>query len=221
MSTGFFISFEGVEGCGKSTQIRILRDRLKSENMPVRLTREPGDGEMGGRIRELLLSVSSALDPLTELFLLAADRTRHVTEIVRPGLAAGDVVLSDRYADSSVAYQGYGRELPLDFVHLINSRATGGLVPDLTFLMDIDPEISLRRSRIRLHQQNMFEAEGRFETECLAFHRRVREGYLRIARDEPGRYAVLDGTLPVENLSETIAAIAIGALAQRKEMETV
>nr|HPQ40696.1 dTMP kinase [bacterium] len=159
MRKGFFITFEGIEGCGKSTQIRILQDRLTREGVPVRVTREPGDGEMGARIRELLLSVSSSLDPLTELFLLAADRTRHVTEIVRPALERGAVIISDRYTDSSMAYQGYGRGLPLDFIADINRKATGGLHPDLTVILDLSPSISIHRSRNRLRQQNMFEAE--------------------------------------------------------------
>lgn len=204
MQQGYFLTFEGVEGCGKSTQVRILQDRLSRDGIPVRVTREPGDGEMGARIRELLLSVSSSLDPLTELFLLAADRTRHVTEIVRPAMADGAVVISDRYADSSMAYQGYGRGLPLEFVADINRKATGGLVPHMTFVLDLAPSISIRRSQNRLRQQNMFEAEGRFENECIEFHERVRYGYQQIADAAPDRVRLLDGSLPIGTLADII-----------------
>ncbi len=199
-----FLTFEGIEGCGKSTQVRLLTDRLIHDGFQVVTTREPGDGEIGGRIRELLLSVNSKLDPLTELFLLAADRTRHVAEIIEPELAVGTIVISDRYADSSAAYQGYGRGLPLDFIDRINHAATAGTIPDLTFVLDIDPEISIERSHIRLRQQNMFESEGRFESENLHFHHRVRNGYLSIARSEPERVRLIDAGSSIQDISRII-----------------
>lgn len=191
---GLFITFEGIEGSGKTTQIQKLAEHLTNFGYQVFLTREPGDGEIGAKLRELLLSVSSKLDPLTELFLLAADRTRHVIEIVIPALKSGAIVISDRYADSSMAYQGYGRGLDLDFVNSVNQSAMKNCIPDLTIIMDIDPNISLERSRIRLHQQNMFEAEGRFEQENMDFHRRVRNGYLSIAQSQPNRCKVFDAS---------------------------
>ncbi|MBN1880202.1 dTMP kinase [bacterium] len=201
---GLFITFEGIEGCGKSTQVQRLGNHLTRQGYRVITTREPGDGELGSKIRELLLSVSSNLDPRTELFLLAADRTRHVIEIIEPELAAGAIVISDRYTDSSVAYQGHGRGLALDFIHSINQSATRGLDPDLTFVMDIAPEISVERSQIRLRQQNMFEAEGRFENENLQFHHRVRDGYRSIAREEPGRVRLIDAGHSIEAISSSI-----------------
>ena len=140
---GYFLTFEGIEGCGKTTQVCILHERLKQAGYPVLVTREPGDGEMGCKIRELLLSVASTLDAQTELFLLAADRTGHVIEIVRPALEKGIVVISDRYIDSTTAYQGYGRGLSLGFIESINARATDNLYPEMTLVMDLSPEISI------------------------------------------------------------------------------
>lgn len=206
---GFFLTFEGIEGCGKSTQMRLLADNLNRHGFRVLTTREPGDGELGVRIRELLLSVTSNLDSLTELFLLAADRTRHVIEVIRPELQAGSIVISDRYADSSVAYQGYGRGLPLEFIHSLNLAATGGLAPQLTLVMDIEPEISVERSQIRLRQQNMFEAEGRFEKENIDFHHRVRNGYRTIAQNDPGRVRLVDASKSIESIQYEIDKIVL------------
>lgn len=202
---GLFITFEGIEGSGKTTQIKLLTERLTQSGYQALITREPGDGEIGSRIRELLLSVSSSLDALTELFLLAADRTRHVIEVITPALKKGCIVISDRYTDSSVAYQGYGRGLPLDFINKVNELAVNGIYPDLTIALDIDPNISLERSRSRLRQQNMFEAEGRFEQENMGFHQRVREGYLNIAKMQQRRFVVFDAELSIPKLSEQIS----------------
>lgn len=209
---GFFITFEGIEGSGKSTQIKLLGNKLTESGYDVVITREPGDGEMGGRIRELLLSVSSSLDALTELFLLAADRTRHVIEIISPALQKGAIVISDRYADSSLAYQGFGRGLPLEFIKAINHSAVNGLIPNLTIVLDIDPKISLERSRLRLRQQNMFEAEGRFEQENMEFHQRVREGYLKIAESLPDRFTVVDASPDSLVLNNQISHIVFRSL---------
>ncbi|MGB3976186.1 MAG: dTMP kinase [bacterium] len=212
---GCFITFEGIEGSGKTTQIKLLSEQLVKSGYQVVVTREPGDGEIGSRIRELLLSVSSSLDALTELFLLAADRTRHVIEVISPALEKGKIVISDRYTDSSVAYQGFGRGLPLDFVNKVNDLATNGLYPDLTIVLDIDPTISLERSRSRLRQQNMFEAEGRFERENMSFHQRVRQGYLNIARMQPHRFVVLDAASGVFSLSERVLKIIMNMIQNR------
>jgi dTMP kinase len=209
---GFFITFEGIEGSGKSTQIKLLCNQLMESGYQVIATREPGDGELGGRIRELLLSVSSSLDALSEMFLLAADRTRHVIEIVSPALQKGAIVISDRYTDSSIAYQGFGRGLPIEFIETINNAAVKGLVPDMTIVLDIDPHISLERSRLRLRQQNMFEAEGRFEQENMEFHQRVREGYLKIAESFPERFTVVDASSNPPVLNDQISKIVFRSL---------
>lgn len=214
---GFFLTFEGIEGCGKSTQVKLLKNHLIQQGYDVLITREPGDGEMGSRIRELLLSVTSTLDPLTELFLLAADRTRHVVEIVEPALRAGKVVISDRYTDSSMAYQGYGRGLDTGFVRTINEKATHNVFPDLTLVLDMSPEVSILRSQQRLRQQDMFEAEGRFEQESLDFHSRVRQGYLKIAEAEPRRVTVIDATDTIDHLFEKITRIICNRLQRWKD----
>jgi len=209
---GYFLTFEGIEGCGKTTQVQLLCDRLKQMGVQYLLTREPGDGEMGGKIRELLLSVSSKMDAQTELFLLAADRTRHIIEIVRPALEKGLLVISDRYTDSSLAYQGYGRGLSLDFIRAINEKATDGIFPDKTLVLNLTPDVSIKRSRKRLKQQDMFEAEGRFEQESLDFHSRVRNGYLEIAEREPERVKLVDASLPIDKLSDEIWTLVLNEL---------
>ncbi len=202
---GIFISFEGIEGCGKSTQTRRLRDRLENNHIKVVLTREPGDGEFGSKIRDILLNASHAgLDPLAELFLLEADRTQHLKEVIRPALEEGCTVICDRYADSSMAYQGFGRGISRDLVRQLNEEATAGLEPVLTFIFDLDAGDSLARSKHRLLQQEMFDKEGRFENESIVFHQKVREGYLNIARENPHRVVLIDGTLSIDELSEVV-----------------
>jgi dTMP kinase len=216
---GYFITFEGIEGSGKTTQIKKLAEYLRVAGYHVLLTREPGDGEIGGKLRELLLSVSSSLDPLTELFLLAADRTRHVIEIIEPALRENTVVISDRYADSSVAYQGYGRGLDLGFINRVNQLAINNCIPDMTIVLDINPEISLERSRLRLHQQNMFDAEGRFEQEHLSFHQRVRRGFLTIAKNNPERCRVFDASVPPNDIFADVSDSVVRRI--RAGMKTV
>ncbi len=215
---GLFITFEGIEGSGKSTQIKKLAKFLRQKGYHTVLTREPGDGEIGAKLRELLLSVSSSLDPLTELFLLAADRTRHVIEIIEPALSEGSIVISDRYADSSVAYQGYGRGLDLDFVNVVNQTAMNNCIPALTIVMDINPEISLKRSCLRLQQQSMFEAEGRFEKEDIFFHQRVRSGYLSIAKSDPERCRVFDASGTPEDIFSSIAETVMKVVQNRMKV---
>jgi dTMP kinase len=198
-----FITFEGIEGSGKSTQAQRLAEALGKD---VVLTQEPGGTELGRRVRELLLHQKSlGLSPVAEVLLFFADRAQHVSEKVRPALAAGKIVISDRYADSSLAYQGYGRGLPLDLLHGVVALATGGLVPDLTFFLDVPVELGLARIAKR-------GAYDRLESELREFHERVRAGYLELARQDPRRWITFDGTLPPKVLAERVLTAAVAAL---------
>ena len=187
--TGLFVTFEGVEGCGKSTQAAALEDVLSRRGTPVVLTREPGGTPLGERIRDILLDTGEAgMTPLAELFLYLASRAQHVERKVLPLLEDGHVVISDRFADASVAYQGGGRELGAELVSALNKTALGGVQVDVTFLLDLDPEEGLER----LARAKGAGAPDRIESERLEFHRRVREAYLDAARREPERFVVLD-----------------------------
>ena len=191
--TPLFITFEGPEGAGKSTCILSVAARL---GVPVLVTREPGAGEFGRKVRTLLLEEGD-LCPETELMLFLADRANHVQNIIRPKLAAGEIVLCDRHADSTLVYQGYGRGLDKEFLRSANRFATQGLVPDITFLFDIDPEIGLQRVAAR-------SGANRLDREPLEFHQRVRQGFLEIARLEPERFVVLDATQSPAELSDQV-----------------
>lgn len=182
-----FITFEGGEGCGKSTQSRRLYRELEKLAIPVILTHEPGVTQLGKKITRLLKWTQSVdISPLAELLLFNASRAQLVEEIIRPNLEKGVIVICDRYADSTLAYQGYGRGLDLATVSAVNKAATSGLVPDLTVLMDIPAEAGLARKK--------GGKQDRFEVESLNFHRRVREGYLKLAAEEPERWLVVDAT---------------------------
>jgi dTMP kinase len=205
---GAFISFEGVDGCGKTTQLRRLASRLAAR-CEVLTTREPGGTAAGARLRALLVEEGApALAPDTELLLYAADRAQHVCEVLRPALAAGRVVLCDRYADATVAYQGHGRGLSLDLIAQLNRVATGGLAPDLTLLFDVDVGEAMRRLRLR-SAAPAAEDPSRFDREARDFHQRVRDGYLEIAAAEPGRVRVVDASGPPEEVGARVdAAVA-------------
>jgi dTMP kinase len=184
-----FITFEGGEGCGKSTQTRALQHKLEKLAIPSILIREPGGTALGERVRHILKkSTRIQISALTELILFNASRSQLVTEVILPNLKAGKSVICDRFADSTVAYQSYARGLDLDIVKDMNRIGTQGLKPDLTFLLDISPEIGLSRK-----PQG---ANDRFEKEKLAFHRKVRQGFLDFAAQEPQRWVVIDSTLP-------------------------
>ena len=192
---GILVTFEGVEGCGKSTLLRALAERLKKEGQSVILSREPGGTGAGERIRDVVLdSRHAGLSPLSELFLMLAARAQLVEEVLRPALEQGKIVLCDRYGDSSSAYQGEGRGLGLDRVEELNRLATGELVPDLTFLVDLSPEEG--RARMGDRQRD------RMEREEATFHERVRAGYQKLVQRHPERFRVLDGTLGREELLE-------------------
>ncbi|WP_239126804.1 dTMP kinase [Asanoa siamensis] len=191
---GVFVVFEGGEGSGKSTQVAALADSLRAEGRDVVVTREPGATDVGQRIRSMVLSQDTDLSPRAEALLYAADRAHHVATVVRPALARGAVVVSDRYVDSSLAYQGAGRTLPVEEVSWLSSWATGGLKPDLVVLLDVEPTVGLSRAAER-------GVHDRLETEALPFHERVRYAFLDLAAADPRRYLVLDATRPRDELA--------------------
>ncbi|MEK6718006.1 MAG: dTMP kinase, partial [candidate division NC10 bacterium] len=188
---GLFVTFEGGEGTGKTTQLKALLAHLRAAGWDAIETRDPGGTPIGKQIRGLLLDPENTrMAAASELFLYEASRAQLVHEVIRPALDAGRIVLCDRFTDSTVAYQGYGRELDLDLIARLNAMATDGVRPDLTFLLDLDPEAGLVRATQRVTQRQ--ERHDRIEEEVLAFHQRVRAGYRAIAAAEPGRVAVLD-----------------------------
>jgi dTMP kinase len=194
-----FISFEGVEGSGKSTALGRLCAALDNRGVSCLRTREPGGSELGKSLRALLLDARQQVAPEAELFLYLADRAQHVRQVIRPNLEQGRLVLSDRYADSTIVYQGYGRGLPVERLFELNQLAVGGLWPDLTLLFDLDPHVGLARARARNADHGTQVSEGRFEAEALAFHQRVRKGYLAWAGRFPERFRIIDaGRFPEE-----------------------
>jgi dTMP kinase len=193
---GPFITFEGGEGCGKSTQSRLLLKKLEQRNIPAVLTHEPGGTVLGNELRKVLKRKrGSSISPQAELFLVAASRVQLVAEVIRPALEEGKVVICDRFTYSTLVYQGYGRGLELSFVERVNNIATQNLKPDLAILLDISPEQGLARKR---------SLRDRFELEDLSFHRRVREGYLKMVAAESERWLVIDASLPKEKIAEII-----------------
>lgn len=205
MGKGLFISFEGVEGTGKTTQARLLFEHLKDKGREAVLTKEPGGTAIGARIREVLLSEEhSKMGDLTELLLYCADRAQHVRELINPALEAGGVVITDRYSDSTRAYQGAARGLEPELLAALDSAATGGLLPDVTLLLDLEPSEGLRRNREA-------QKSDRLEQEALEFHERVREAFLDIARHEPGRVKLLDASGTVDEVHARVLA-ALGGL---------
>jgi len=204
---GRFFTFEGLDGCGKTTQIQLLADYLKSQRIPHLVTREPGGTRLGERIRQVLLPrASRGMDPRTEVLLYFAARAQNVAENILPALAAGRVVLCDRFTDASLAYQGYGRGLDLTFIRQLHRVACQGLHPHLTFVLDINPHTCVRRAR-RRNTAARFD-EGRFEEEALAFHQRVRRGYRALARQEPRRVKLIPGEDSIESIHRRIVDLA-------------
>lgn len=202
---GWFVTFEGIEGCGKTTQAARLKATLEKAGRQVMLTREPGGSAIGAKVRELLLDTATKnLAPMAELLLYEADRAQHVAEVIRPALDAGKVVLCDRFGDASVAYQGAARGLPADLVESLNETATGGLQPDLTLLLDLEPEVSVARARERAMKAG--GRPDRFEREDFPFHQKVRDGYLALAQRHPQRFVRIDATRGVDEIATDVLA---------------
>jgi len=199
MRKGLFITFEGPEGSGKSTQIRLLAEALRRRGIPVTVTREPGGSPVGLAIRRLLLDAPHPPSPGAEVLLFLADRADHVETVLRPALSQGEVVLCDRYSDSTFAYQGGGRGWPMARLRRLDREATGGLKPNLTFLLDLPVEKGLERAGKREGGK-----KDRMEKEKLAFHRRVRSAFRGLASTEPRRFKVLDATRDMGSLADEI-----------------
>jgi len=195
-----FITLEGMEGSGKSTLIQGVADRFRSQGYDVLITREPGDSSIGAKIRSMLLDVQSHPCVEAELFLFLADRAQHVSEVIRPALERDSVVISDRYADSTIVYQGYGRGLDMNTLFVQNDFAIKRLWPDITFILDVPPLVGLERACKRNNAEGLSKSEGRFEAEELAFHTRIRNGFLDWAKQNPQRCVVLDGLLRPDEL---------------------
>jgi dTMP kinase len=210
---GLFVTFEGVEGCGKTTQAELLRLNLEKEGYRVVLTREPGGTKVGERIREVLLDNRiKGMEPLTELFLYLASRAQHVQELIRPALRDGAIVICDRFADASLAYQGAGRGIGTSRVLTLNETATLGLVPDYTVLLDLPVELGLKRMSARVEGRGQ---QDRIEQEEMDFHVRVREAYLALARKFSCRVEVFDGTRSKEELAQEILSRVKKILSRR------
>lgn len=211
---GTFITLEGIDGTGKSTQFRLLVRHLRARGFPVVATREPGGTRVGEQVRGILLGLRTRkLAPLAELALMYAARAQHLEEVVRPALARGAVVVSDRFNDASFAYQGYGRKLGVGTVRAFDRVVCGGTQPDLTIVLDLNPRLSLQRAQRREVRRN--SVRGRFEAAGLSFHQRVRRGYLAIARREPGRVKVVQADRIVAEVQAEIRNLVDALLARQ------
>jgi dTMP kinase len=215
---GTFITFEGIDGSGKSTQLRLLGNFLRANGCDALLTREPGGTTLGLRLRAALLDAMEEVDPLTELLVFAADRAQHVRRLLRPSLETGRVVISDRYADATVAYQGAGRGFTPELISQIVQLATEGLKPDLTLLFDVSVEESTSRTTRRSNSSRSASAKNvrdRLDIENADFHARVRDAYLQIALAEPERVKLIDSSGPVEKTQERVKEIIVPFLKSR------
>lgn len=198
MNKGLFITFEGADGCGKTTQLMLLAKGLKAKGYDVVVTREPGAKGLGEKIREILLNYDGEVSSRCEAFLFLADRAQHMDIIVRPAVEKGKIVLCDRHTDSTVAYQGYGRGLDIERINNLNNIATSGDKPDLTFVFDIDVETSMKR---------VGGQKDRMESAGMEFFNRVRNGYLEIARQEPERVKVIDAAKSIDDIHKNVVDI--------------
>ena len=203
---GLFVTFEGGDASGKTTQIGLLADWLKEQGKTVVVTREPGGSDLGNELRDIVLHRRGFIAPRAEALIYAADRAHHIHEVVRPALERGEVVLQDRYLDSSVAYQGAGRVLDPSEVREVSLWATEGLMPDVTVLLDVPADIGLAR------QASEERAYDRLEAEALEFHERVRDSYLAIAQENPDRVVVIDGTAAIDEVHRAVLARVSQAL---------
>lgn len=200
MKKGLFITFEGTDGCGKTTQIKLLTEYLQYRGYEVVLTREPGCAGLGQKIRDLLLNYDGEVSPICESFLFLADRAQNVDVIVKKNVDLGRIVISDRHTDSSIAYQGYGRGLDVERIDMLNKIATSGLKPDLTFIFDIDIDTSMER---------IGKEKDRMEASGNDFFERVRQGYLKIAQKEPNRIKVINAVDSIENIHSQVVNLFV------------
>lgn len=198
MKKGLFITFEGADGCGKTTQMKLLAEYLTKQGYEVVITREPGGKGLGEKVREILLNYDGEVSDRCESFLFIADRAQNIDIIVNPAVEAGKIVLCDRHIDSTAAYQGYGRGLDLERINMLNNLATNGKKPDLTFVFDIDVETSMQR---------VGKDKDRMESAGKEFHNRVRFGYLELAKQEPQRIKVLDATKSIDEIHTDVINI--------------
>lgn len=198
MTRGLFITFEGADGCGKTTQLNLLKEYFEKVGKDVVLTREPGAKGLGEHVRKILLNYDGVVSDRCESFLFLADRAQNVDVIVNPAINEGKIVLCDRHTDSTVAYQGYGRGLDINEINMLNNLATGGMKPDLTLVFDVDIETSMQR---------VGNEKDRMEQSGNEFFNRVRYGYLKIAEQEPNRVKVIDSTQSIEDVHNDVIAI--------------
>ena len=212
---GTFITFEGIDGSGKSTQLRLLASFLRAQKCEVLTTREPGGTPVGLKLRAALLDAQDEVDPLTELLVFAADRAQHVRRVLRPALSAGQVVISDRYADATVAYQGSGRGFSPELISKIIALATEGLKPDLTLLFDLPIADSGARTRRRSEGKHKSETADRLDAENAEFHGRVREAYLQLAAAEPDRFRIVESSGSVDDTQTQVRQIVLPFLESR------
>jgi len=203
-----FITFEGIEGSGKTTQLKQVAGFLRKKGHECIITREPGGTKIGEKIRAILLNpASKGMDPLTELLLYTADRVQHVKELLEPSLAAGKTVLCDRYFDATLVYQGYARGLDIELIERLHGVLLADLRPDITFLLDLRPEAGLSRAWAQINNGNRTGRETRFEKEALSFHEKVRSGYLALAHREPARFRIIDASRNIDEVQKDILKV--------------
>lgn len=200
MTQGLFITFEGPDGCGKTTQMKLLAEYFTKNGKEVVLTREPGGKGLGEKVREILLNYDGEVSDRCESFLFLADRAQNIDIIVNPAVKQGKIVLCDRHIDSTVAYQGYGRGLDIERINMLNNLATNGKKPDLTFVFDVDVETSMKR---------VGKEKDRMESAGIDFHNRVRQGYLELAKQEPQRIKVIDATKSIEEIHKKVVSLIV------------
>lgn len=203
MKKGLFITLEGADGCGKTTQLNLLKEYLTSNGYEIVVTREPGGKGLGEKLREILLNYDGEVSDRCEAFLYLADRAQNIDTIIKPAINLGKIVLCDRHTDSSVAYQGYGREQNIENINMLNELAVNGVHPDLTIVFDIDTETSMER---------VGAEKDRLESAGIEFHKRVRNGYLEIAKKNPQRIKVVDASQTIEDVQRDVIKIIEGVL---------